>query len=237
MKRIKTTMKRSQSVKLLVMGAVCLGCTGYGAWQVWSRIPERTREYQTYQEALTVFDELTEIRVERQLDLTPEQAAAYTRAESTLAQFKDEKPQPPSKYDSLINFWVWFVGGAAGLPFVALPFWRYRNGGWVLEEDGRLRSPKGAEYPPDEVADIDMTTWRGLINPQASNKTTWQARLILKDGTSEVMDDYLWEGVAGIIAHYAHRFHPTVWAEDGEPIEEGLRKASEALSAKADSKD
>ena len=55
MKRIKTTMKRSQCVKLLVMGAVCVGCSGYGAWQVWSRIPERIREYQTYQEALAVF--------------------------------------------------------------------------------------------------------------------------------------------------------------------------------------
>ena len=237
MKTIKTTMKKTRKIKLALAGFMCIGFMGYGAWQVWYRIPERIVQYQDYRSALGVVEELTELRVERKQQLTPEQATAYMAAESTLAQFKDEKPQPPSKYDSMINFWVWFVGGFSGVPFVFWPLWKYRAGGWMLEEDGGLRSPSGARFPPEEIKDIDMSTWRGLINPQASNKTTWQARVIMKDGSSEVLDDYLWEGVAGIIAHFAHHFHPDAWSNDGEPIEEGIKRAAESLEPEEVPKD
>ena len=226
---IKTTMKKSQQIKLVVIGVLCLVSMAYGAWQVWSRIPERSAQFTTYRAAVQTFEELTELRVEQGVNLTPQQAAAYMDSEKVLAQYKDEKPQPPSKYDRLINFWVWFIGGFSGIPFVLWPFWKYRTGGWVLDSEGTLKSPKGETFTDDEISDIDMTSWRGLINPQASNKSTWQAKLILKDGRSLVLDDYLWEGLSKIIAHYAHRFHPDAWNEQGDPLEEGIQKAAEAL--------
>jgi len=226
---IKTTMKKSQQIKYLVIGLLCLVSVAYGAWQVWSRIPERTEKFLIYRAAVQTFEELSELRVEQGVTLTPKQADAYMASEKILAEYKDEKPQPPSKYDRLINFWVWFIGGFSGIPFVAWPFWKYRGGGWVLDSEGTLKSPGGETFGPDEITGIDMTTWRGIINPQASNKSTWQARLELQDGRSLVLDDYLWEGLAGIIAHYAHRFHPDAWDEQGEPVEAGIKKAAERL--------
>ena len=226
---IKTTMKKSQQIKYLVIGVLCLVSAAYGAWQVWSRIPERTSQFLVYRAAVQTFEELTELRVEEGVTLTQKQADAYMASEKILAQYKDEKPQPPSKYDRLINFWVWFIGGISGIPFVIWPFWKYRSGGWVLDSEGSLKSPKGETFASDEIKDIDMTTWRGIINPQASNKSTWQARLVLQDGRSLVLDDYLWEGLSKIIAHYAHQFHPGAWDEQGEPIEAGIKKAADDL--------
>ncbi|MEE2681980.1 MAG: hypothetical protein VX641_06365 [Planctomycetota bacterium] len=228
---IKTTIKKSQKIKYLVMGVLCLVSVAYGAWQVWSRIPERTSQFIIYRTAVQTFEELTELRVEKGVSLTPKQADAYLASEKILAQYKDEKPQPPSKYDRLINFWVWFIGGLSGLPFVAWPFWKYRSGGWTLDSEGMLKSPKGETFTSDEIIDIDMTTWRGLINPQASNKSTWQARLKLKDGRSLLLDDYLWEGLANIIAHYAHHFHPDAWDEHGEPLEAGIKEAGDKFQS------
>ena len=229
MSTIKTTMKKSQQIKLVVIGVLCLVSMAYGAWQVWSRIPERMDQFLSYRAAVGTFEELTDLRMESGIKLTPEQAAAYMNSEKVLAQYKDEKPQPPSKYDRLINFWVWFIGGFSGIPFAVWPFWKYRAGGWVLDSDGTLKSPNGETFASDQISDIDMTTWRGLVNPQSSNKSTWQAKLILKDGRTLVLDDYLWEGLAKIIARYAHKFHPEAWNEEGNPIEEGIQKAAADL--------
>ena len=230
MNTIKTTMKKSQQIKLIVIGVLCLVSMAYGAWQVWSRIPDRNEQFVAYRNALDSFETLTELRVEQQRDLTPQQAEEYMAAEAILADYKDDKPQPPSKYDRLINFWVWFIGGFSGIPFVVWPFVKYRSGGWRLDSEGTLHSPKGESFTPEEIKDIDMTSWRGLINPQANNKSTWQAKLILENDRSLLLDDYLWEGMAGIIAHYAHRFHPAAWDEDGEPIEAGIKQAASKLS-------
>ena len=65
---IKTTMKKSQQIKLVVIGVFCLVSMAYGAWQVWSRIPERSAEFTTYRAAVQTFEELTELRVERRID-------------------------------------------------------------------------------------------------------------------------------------------------------------------------
>ena len=230
MNTIKTTMKKSQQIKLIVVGVLCLVSMVYGAWQVWSRIPERTEQFADYRAAIETFETLTELRVEQAIPLSPEQASEYMDAEKVLASYKDDKPLAPSKYDRLINFWVWFIGGFSGIPFAIWPFVKYRSGGWVLNSEGTLRSPKGKTFAPDQIKDIDMTTWRGLINPQASNKSTWQARLKLQDNESLLLDDYLWEGMSKIIAHYAHQFHPDAWTETGEPIESGIQQAAAALN-------
>ena len=157
----------------------------------------------------------------------------YAESEETLSLFKDEKPQPPSKYDAMINLWVWVIGGAVSIPFMLWPFWKFRQGGWVLGEDGTLTSPKGTVYPADQIKGIDMSTWRGLLDPQASNKTTWQAKVILANDQTLVIDDYLWENADKIIARLAHQFHPDTWDGAGELLEGAKAKDVEPNDAES----
>ena len=136
--------------------------------------------------------------------------------------------------------WLWFIGGLSGIPFLLWPFWKYRNGGWKLLADGTLVTARGEHIAETNIKDVDMSTWRGLINPQASNKATWRAKLRLTDGRSITLDDYPWEGMAQIITHFAHHFHPETWNVDGEPIPSGIERAAKEIqmsSEEGDAKD
>ena len=221
MQSIHTPMKKGRKIKLIIMLVACVISIGYGGWQVWSRIPQRTEEAETYRAAKDTFDALVIVAGElkaRGEGLDEAQAIEYNEAEQILSRFKDEKPQPPSKYDALINLWVWVIGGIVTIPFVLWPFWKFRNGGWILGEDGSLTTPKGAMFPADRIVGIDMSSWRGLLDPQASNRSTWQAKVILADDQKLVIDDYLWEDADKIIAHLAHQFQPENWDAKGELI-------------------
>lgn len=232
MAEIRTSMRAGQKYKLIVLLLLCLVSAVYGGWQYWIRLPEREAIFAQYTEAVDVHNDLV-AKAEKQKEvggkLTPEEVSAYEEAEATLTTYADDKPQKPSKYDGLISLLVWFIGGLSGVPFLIWPLWKHRNGGWILAEDGTLTSPKGETYQDASIKDIDMTTWRGLINPQASNKSTWHAKLILENNRKVVLDDYPWDGVSRIIARYAHRFHPDTWDENGEPIQEGINRASKAF--------
>ena len=232
MDEIRTKLRKGQKTKLLVMTLLCLVSAVYGGWQYWFRLPEREQVYTEYMAAVEELGQLEAIAIQKKelgTKLSTEQIAAYEEASAYLAKYADDKPQPPSKYDGLISLIVWFLGGLSGIPFLLWPFWKYRNGGWILHEDGSLRTPKGVDIPADEVTGIDMSTWRGLINPQASNKSTWQARLLLKDKRDLVLDDYPWDGVSAIIGQFAHHYHPETWGADGEPIKDGVERASAAF--------
>ncbi|MAB27703.1 MAG: hypothetical protein CMJ53_00200 [Planctomycetaceae bacterium] len=229
-------MKKGRKVKLIIMIGTCLISVVYGSWQVWIRIPERIREAETYRAAKEVYDTLVVEAGQLKLEgktLDDAQQDQYAESEETLSQFKDEKPQPPSKYDAMINLWVWVIGGAVSIPFMLWPFWKFRHGGWVLGEDGTLTSPKGTVYPADQIKGIDMSTWRGLLDPQASNKTTWQAKVILADDQTLVIDDYLWENADKIIARLAHQFHPDTWDGAGELLEGAKAKDVEPNDAES----
>ena len=219
MTAMQTPMKKGRKIKLISMIVVCLVSIGYGSWQVWIRIPQRAEEAELYRAAKASFDNLVivagELKTQGRL-LDQAQQIEYSEAERVLSEFKDEKPQPPSKYDGIINLWLWVIGGVATIPFLLWPFWKFRHGGWILSEDGALTTPSGKVHPGEEIKDIDMSTWRGLLDPQASNKTTWQAKIILANGQKLVIDDYLWEGADKIIAHFAHQFHPNSWDAEGE---------------------
>jgi hypothetical protein len=234
MAEIRTSMRSGQKYKMIVLTLICLISAAYGGWQYWIRLPERETIFTQYTQAVEVHNQLV-AKAEKQTavggTLSPEEVSAYEEAEAVLTTYADDKPQKPSKYDGLISLVVWFAGGLSGVPFLIWPLWKHRNGGWVLEDDDTLKSPKGELFQDASIKDIDMSTWRGMINPQASNKTTWQAKLILENQRKVVLDDYPWDGVSRIIAHYAHRFHPDTWDENGNPIQEGIDKASNSLEA------
>ena len=240
MEEIRIHLRKGQKIKYLVLIALCTGCAVYGGWQYWFRIPERDATYLQYMQAVETVAALEETARQKQqigLKLSEEDVVSYEASMQVLTRFADDKPQRPSKYDGLISLVVWFIGGASGLPFLAWPLYRYRNGGWVMHPDGSLRTPKGEVVSSEDITDIDMTSWRGLINPQASNKSTWQARVQLANGRTLLLDDYPWDGLSAIIGRLAHRFHPDTWAPDGEPLEEGIRKASEEFTAKEERED
>lgn len=231
MEEIRTSLRKGQKVKLVVMTVLCLVAAIYGGWQYWIRLPQRQADFETYRTAAVSFEELVE--KSRESSLAPEEIDSYNQAAAVLDEFKDDKPQRPSKYDGIINLWLWFIGGLIGVPFLLWPFWKYRNGGWVLETDGTLRTPKGRKIPSADIKGIDMSTWRGLINPQASNKATWRAKLELTDGRIITLDDYPWDGMGRIIARLAHRFHPDAWDAEGEPVANGIEEAAKTLNGDA----
>lgn len=234
MAEIRTSLRKGQKIKLLVMSILCLAAAIYGGWQYWLRLPERTAVFDEYREAVETRTLLYE-KAETGQALTSQENEAFLAADAFVNEHADDKPQRPSKYDRILNLWLWFIGGLSGIPFLIWPMWKYRNGGWILYDEGTLRTPKGERIPDEKICDIDMSSWRGLINPQAGNKSTWQAKLILVENRKVVMDDYLWDGLAEIIIHYAHRFHPDTWTEAGDPIQEGIEKASQALGSDDDS--
>lgn len=225
---IRTSIRKGQKVKLIVMTVLCVGAAIYGGWQVWFRIPERFAEYQENKLASEQFNALSQKSAEGET-LTDAEVEQFYAAEKITNKYKDDPPQQPSKYDALINLWVWFIGGLIGVPFLLWPFWKYRDGGWKLLEDGSLITARGESIPSEQIQDIDMTTWRGLINPQASNKATWRAKLTLQDGRVILLDDYPWDGMASIITHFGHKFHPDTWDADGEPIQDGIERAAAEL--------
>ena len=236
MDEIRTTLRKGQKVKLLVMLALCLVAGIYGGWKYWFQLPEKEAVYVEYMAAVESYADLiarADAAKAAGGTLNPEEIAEYEASEKVLTQYAGDKPQRPSKYDGIITLWVWLIGGLSGVPFLIWPLWKHRGGGWILHADGSARTPKGEEIPAEAIVDIDMTSWRGLINPQASNKSTWQARLILKDGRKVVIDDYPWDGASRIIGRLAHRFHPDTWDENGEPIPAGITAAAESLSQKS----
>lgn len=228
MDEIRTNLRKGQKTKLVVMMLICLIAAAYGGWQYWFRLPERVDQFETYKAAAATHQELVE--KSQAGALTDEEIQQYNKAALVLEEYKDDKPQRPSKYDGMINLWIWFIGGLSGVPFILWPIWKYRNGAWILKSDGSLLTAKGELIPADQIKDIDMTTWRGLINPQASNKATWRAKLLLNDGRSIVLDDYPWDGMGLIIARLGHKFHPDAWDAEGEPVKEGIRKAAEQFT-------
>lgn len=233
MDEIRTSLRKGQKIKLLVMSILCLAAAIYGGWQYWIRLPERSDLFEAYREAVDTRNALWE-KADSGQTLTSEENATFLVVDQFVNEHADEKPQRPSKYDRIINLWLWFIGGLSGIPFLVWPIWKYRNGGWILYDEGTLRTPKGERIHDENIRNIDMTTWRGLINPQASNKSTWQAKLLVAGDRKVVMDDYLWDGLSKIIIHYAHRFHPDTWTEAGDPIPEGIEQASQAFEPEKD---
>ena len=232
MDEIRTSIRKGQKIKLIVMTLLCLVAVGYGAWQVWYRLPQREAEFEENRVASKEWNALYE-KSSRGEELTDAEAEEFYAADNILKKYKDDPPQKPSKYDSIINLWLWFIGGLSGIPFLLWPFWKYRNGGWKLLSDGTLVTARGERIAQQEIKDIDMTSWRGLINPQASNKATWRAKLILADGRSLTLDDYPWDGMGKIIGYFGHHFHPDTWDAEGEPIKEGIERAAKKIENEA----
>jgi hypothetical protein len=77
-----------------------------------------------------------------------------------------------------------------------------------LNDDGSLTTPDGS-WSANEITDIDMSRW---IAKTGNARSTWTAKAILEDGTTVLLDDYIYQDMHLIIGRLAHQFYPDEWS-------------------------
>lgn len=113
----------------------------------------------------------------------------------------------PSKYDRPMQ-WMFILCLPFGLYYILVYMkMSKRARSYHLTEDGNLTTPEGT-WSSDEIEDIDMSRW---IAKTGSARSTWTAKVVLKDGKKIVLDDYIYNGMHSIIGKLAHGFYPNEW--------------------------
>ncbi len=133
------------------------------------------------------------------------QLQAIALMEENLNEYGDVTP--PSKYDRPMQ-WIFILC----LPFGFYYFWSYvrtkkRSGVYRLDDDGGLITPEGS-WSAGEILDIDMERW---ISKTGKARTTWTAKVIVKDHAPVLLDDHVYKDMHLIIGALAHRFYPEDW--------------------------
>ena len=113
----------------------------------------------------------------------------------------------PSKYDRPMQ-WMFILCLPFGLYYILVYVkMSKRARSYHLTEEGVLTTPEGT-WSSDEIEDIDMSRW---IAKTGTARSTWTAKVVLKDGKKIVLDDYIYNGMHSIIGKLAHGFYPNEW--------------------------
>lgn len=113
----------------------------------------------------------------------------------------------PSKYDRNMQ-WIFILCLPFGVYYLFMYLKMSRRARlYLLTEEGTLTTPEGT-WTSGEIEDIDMTRW---IAKTGSARSTWTARVVLKDGDQVVLDDFIYRGMDKIIGSLAHKFYPEEW--------------------------
>jgi hypothetical protein len=113
----------------------------------------------------------------------------------------------PSKYDRPMQ-WMFILCLPFGLYYIFMYVkMSKRANSYLLTEEGVLTTPEGT-WSRDEIEDIDMSRW---IAKTGNARSTWTAKVVLKDGKRILLDDYVYSGMHSIIGKLAHGFHPDEW--------------------------
>ena len=113
----------------------------------------------------------------------------------------------PSKYDRPMQ-WMFILCLPFGLYYILVYMkMSKRARSYHLTEDGVLSTPEGS-WSSGEIEDIDMSRW---IAKTGNARSTWTAKVVLKDGKKIVLDDYIYNGMGSIIGKLAHGFYPNEW--------------------------
>jgi len=117
------------------------------------------------------------------------------------------KVTAPSKYDRPMQ-WMFILCLPFGLYYILVYMkMSKRARSYHLTEEGVLTTPEGT-WSSDEIEDIDMSRW---IAKTGTARSTWTAKVVLKDGKKIVLDDYIYNGMHSIIGKLAHGFYPNEW--------------------------
>ena len=113
----------------------------------------------------------------------------------------------PSKYDRPMQ-WMFIACIPFGVYYVLVYFKMSRRAkAYLLTDDGILTTPEGT-WPPDKIVDIDMSRW---IAKTGNARSTWTAKVVLEDGSTALLDDFIYKGMHHIIGKLAHGFYPDEW--------------------------
>jgi hypothetical protein len=199
---------------------LCLVFAIWGWYDYAVKIPRLETDSAAYQAAKDTRSNLE--KAAETAELRPEQITQLEEARKVLDDIKDRYgnavPSKPQAYDRQVQLWLYIVGcGVLGVPMFMWPILKTRSNPYRLEDDGTLHTPKGV-IRPDEVADIDMSRW---CSPTGDRRSTWTAKLILKDGRKVLLDDHDHRNMDLIIGAYAHRLHPDQWTSNAKRVGEG----------------
>lgn len=134
------------------------------------------------------------------------QRAAETTVDDGLKEYGSVIA--PSKFDRPMQ-WLFIICLPCGFYY----FWKYwkmtnRAKAFRLNDDGSLTTPDGS-WSANEITDIDMSRW---IAKTGNARSTWTAKAILEDGTTVLLDDYIYQDMHLIIGRLAHQFYPDEWS-------------------------
>jgi hypothetical protein len=199
---------------------LCLVFALWGWYDYDVKIPRLERDSVAYEQAKDTRASL-EKAASAGAELKPDQIEQLEAARKVLEDIKDRYgsavPSKPQAYDRPVQLWLYIVGcGVLGVPMFLWPVFRTVRNPWRLDDEGVLHTPKGP-VRPDEIVDIDMSRW---CSPTGDRRSTWTAKLILKDGRKVLLDDHDHRNMDRIIGVFAHRFHPDQWTKDAKRVGE-----------------
>jgi len=117
------------------------------------------------------------------------------------------KVTTPSKYDRPMQ-WMFIACLPFGVYYVLVyAKMSKRAKVYLLTDDGVLTTPEGT-WSPNEIVDIDMSRW---MAKKGNARSTWTAKVVLGDGSTVLLDDYIYKDMHYIIGKLAHGFYPDEW--------------------------
>lgn len=230
---IETSLQPRQTRLYLIYAVLCVAFALWGAYDYWVSIPRREAAVARYSDASEVFSRLQDRASAHQSapsaapPLTDAEQAQLLAAQETLAEFRNEKPEPPAGYDRAVQVWLYMVGcGVLGAPWCLWAWFSMRNKRFRLDDDGTLHYP-GGSIAPEDMKDIDMSRW------MAKSIATVHG----DDGRAIKLDDYKYRNMHLIVGAIAQRFHPEDWTEDARDRRKMEAEAAEAAAAAAPMED
>ena len=226
-------------LKTIIMIIVCIVLGLWGAWDYVVAIPRATMEAsradtlrivkngldtphgsEHRNEAISVLD--TAIEIDDRLDkpwrtsldsmrlaMSDGEAESHRNALGIVEAGLNEygNVTAPSKYDRPMQ-WMFILCLPFGLYYILMYLkMSKRARAYLLTDDGILTTPEGT-WSSDEIEDIDMSRW---ISKTGNSRSTWTAKVVLKDGKIILLDDYVYSGMHSIIGKLAHGFYPDEW--------------------------
>jgi hypothetical protein len=203
---LTTKVARSYTVRMIVIGVLCVLFGLWGIYDLWVKIPRQEAMVDRYEQLDTTIGDY-EKRVAAGQNLLPEQVGEYQAARDEMERLNPggAVPERPSKFDRLTQ---WFF--ILCLPCAPYFFWLLMSAhrrAYRLEDDGTLVTPAGS-WPASKIGKIDMSRWMARSI----------AHVVHEDGQRIKLDDYIYRGTHRIVGAIASRFEPDQWTAEAKLI-------------------
>jgi len=223
---IRTSIQPFTLWRNVGFGMLCLVFAVWGWYDYEIKIPRLEVDSANYEKAKDTRASLEKLAEEKG-PLSDAQVKDRDAALAVLADIKarygSAVPAKPAAYDRPMQLWLYVVGcGVLGVPSFLWPVIRTSRRSFRLDDEGTLHTPDG-NFPQSEVVDIDMSRW---CSPTGDRRSTWTAKVVLKDGRRILLDDHDHKDMHRIIGAIAHRIYPDQWTADAKRIEKPAEPAA-----------